>query len=120
MDDQRTDRKSGGILTRFRFSLRVMLVAVTLISIVLGWVAYQRHWISERNRLRAWSFTQRLEYHYPDIDLIQPSWGLRLFGEPAVPEISIRLQEGESEAGVDEFKRAFPECNVMTEHCHWR
>jgi hypothetical protein len=119
MDNQGTSRKSGGGLTWFRFSLRALLVAVTLISGALAWVAYYRHWINERHRLTTWSFTQRVEWHYPDVDMIQPSWGLRLFREPAVPEVYFRLQEGESEATVDEFKRAFPECNVIVEHGHW-
>jgi hypothetical protein len=109
-----------GDMKRIRFSLRVMLVAVTLVSVVLGWVAYQRHWISERNRLRAWSFTQRMEHIYPEDDVIQPSWGLRLFGEPALPQMNIRLQEGEDEKTLDEFKRAFPECKVTIERGHWR
>jgi hypothetical protein len=105
---------------RFQFNLRVMLLTVFLISIPLLLVAHYRNWIRERDRLRAWSRTQRVEYRYPDGEPTQPSMMLRLFGEPGLPGMNIRLQRNEDDSMVNQFKAAFPECEVTVERGDWR
>lgn len=90
---------------RYQFSLRMMLVLVTLICILLAWVGHSLNWIRQRH--------QFLDREHPILitttndwsDLSAPS-ALWVFGEQGVPEIECSQRE-EGNA-----RRLFPEARV--------
>ena len=104
---------------RLRFSLRTLLIVVTVLSC---WLGYHLNWIRQRNQaLRdtqvanadtAKDFSGFLGSGEPGRP-IAPSW-LYLFGERGVTSINIWMtadQEADRKK-VEEFRRLFPESRV--------
>ena len=92
-----------------RFSLRTLFVLITLISIPLGWVAYQLNWIRQR-RAFVEEFQSynglpfiRVDPRYPPPEC---PWSISLFGESPRDDIRVPKQY------ADEARRLFPEALV--------
>jgi hypothetical protein len=100
-----------GMKFRPRFSLRTLLVLIALISIPLGWLAYQLNWIRERHKM----LTQELpreyqeyrEYNKTQPAILRPApWPLRIFGEQGIVVIGVPKSQAERAAEL------FPEAAV--------
>lgn len=110
---------------RFRFSLRSLLIWVTLAAIPCGWAAYQLDWIRQRRAFLAhWKSWQPSAYYSEELhmpfcdDDYRPSLpiSLRMFGERGIWEVSIPLDGPTPDELTDtdrrrlkEAKRLFPE-----------
>src|SRR5437016_1528183 len=82
-----------------RFKLRTLFVLIALISIPLGWVAYQLNWRRQRD-----NFLNRTHAGRLHMGLIAAPWSLRLFGEiPADYLLNV------SDADIEEARSLFPE-----------
>jgi hypothetical protein len=67
-----------------RFRLRTLLIAIALLSIPMGWVAYHLNWIRERHELlRKYAYPQEIS----GFDLPQLPLGLRVLGETSHLEL---------------------------------
>lgn len=88
---------------RWTFSLRTLLVVVTLLAILLGWVGYSLNWIRERHRFLDFGFPGQ----WSTSPGAKPPLLLRPFGERGVVHV-IAVER-------DTFKAAkglFPEAKV--------
>ena len=92
-----------------RFSLATLLVLIALISMPMGWIASQLHWIRQRR--------QFLEQgHGVDISSIleksssttEAPWSLRLFGEQGEPHLIVATDD------LPTAIRLFPESDIFT------
>ena len=94
----------------FRFSLRTMLVVLTLAA---AWLAVQAKWVRDRHaaleRLDGAGYTTTGYPSYRD-----PPWQLRLFGERSVDGIVVHRLKDADGRKVEELKRLFPEADVST------
>jgi hypothetical protein len=82
-----------------RFKLRTLFVLIALISIPLGWAAYQLNW--QRRREKFLTRTHAGKLH---MGLIAAPWSLRLFGEiPADYLLNV------ADVDVEEARSLFPE-----------
>lgn len=114
----------------FRFSLGTMLVAITLLAVGLGWLAYHVNWIRQRH-LQSASLAER----WKQFDILgplpdQPSgrhtarmpFGLWLLGEPERTSVMLIRSTGHDDTrrnpardDEDEVRRArglFPEADI--------
>jgi len=83
---------------RFRFSLRTLLLSVTILGACMGWLGVQIQWIRDRNEARAWLALQMglesLRRGHTSSSCLDPyiqdsfawddhpaPWSLRLLGE---------------------------------------
>ena len=84
----------------FRFSLRTLFVVVTIISLPLGWIAYQLSWIQQRHHFFS-------HYQYNGMHMRPgseyPPWSLRLFGESRQGYLLVDPER------IEEAQRLFPE-----------
>ena len=120
---------------RFRFSLRTMLMLMTLCAIVAWWGGMQVKWI--RDRHSAAQADQTIEgIHYSNVALLRGTaapWSIRIFGETGYKEVIIAVPSPletsgghrvlQGPAGTHEeailtrhFKILFPEaaCRVLS------
>jgi hypothetical protein len=109
----------------FQFSLRTMLVMVTIVGVWLGvWLGYYVNWKSQRQEARAWlgmqmnggsfGFHRKPESAFP--------WVLKLMGEEPMPLILMRYEPMDNYAHdhvsdeylnlVKRVERLFPEAVV--------
>jgi hypothetical protein len=88
-----------------RYTLRKLFVLVALVSVTMGWVAYQLNWIRQRhvfiNRYSIW----------PESPFLggTPPWPLGLFGETGIYGLC-----GFPLEATDEAKQLFPEATTVT------
>src|SRR5436190_20732207 len=85
-----------------RFSLRTLLIGIALLSVPMGWVAYQINWIRQRH-----GFLQRPKV-MSGVDPftlrpVQAPWQLRPFRESGVERLVVPRQL------VQEARSLFPE-----------
>lgn len=66
-------------LPGFRFRLRTLLIAVTVLTVPMAWVGYSLSWIAERRAARESGLDM-----YPFENPVSAPFSLRLFGEPGV------------------------------------
>jgi hypothetical protein len=72
-----------------RFSLRTVFVAIALLSIPMGWMAYQLNWIRQRHA----ALDSEEENKFPvfvggfSLTPTPAPWQLRIFGEQGVGDI---------------------------------
>jgi hypothetical protein len=86
-----------------RFSLRTLLVAIALLSIPMGWLAYQLSWIRQRHE-----FLQRpiaIVWNGP-VRIADCPWSLALFGERASNIVFTPRSTS------DEARQLFPEATI--------
>ena len=108
----------------FRFSLRTLFVAVTLLAIPLGWLGYSVHWIRQRHAALAasgpaagWT-TQNMGWEgFPLSPERQAPGLLWLFGELGVSRIHI--SHGPSDKEVAHLKSLFPEAAILDDRNQW-
>src|SRR4051794_8113179 len=85
-----------------QFKLRTLLIAIALLSIPMGWVAYQLHWIRQRH-----GFLQRPKVVSGGdpftMQPVQAPWQLRPFRESGVERLVVPRQL------VQEARTLFPE-----------
>ena len=94
---------------RFRFSLRTMFVAVTLLAIPLGWAAYSLNWIRQRHEmLRRTDIGIVPNFYSPRLSA---PGGLWLFGETGIQSLHVSAPPYLPEE-VDRLHRLFPEAQI--------
>jgi hypothetical protein len=87
-----------------RFSLRTLFIAVTLLSLPIGWVAYQLDWKQQR-------YNFLLKHRAGALNMFttsKPPWSLRLFGVGAADYVVNVPEEY-----VEEARRLFPEARKI-------
>lgn len=86
--------------SRLQFGLRGLLLAIALLSVPLGWVAYQLEWIRRRH-----AFLEQSDIvTYPPVAVDRPlPWSLRLFGESQQFLLDV------PQAELDRARALFPE-----------
>ena len=98
--------------------LRTMLVGVALVSVPLGWVAYQLNWIRERHRAaQAAEWALWSDPNAAPNDPFPPApLPLSLFGERGAIALSFRKLPGESQSQLRDrlnwYRQLFPEADV--------
>lgn len=118
---------------RIQFSLRLLIIAALVLSVLLGWIAIQLHWIEQRNKALRWirpleerqaaastgaplppvkgSYVQRSDFRAP--------WTIAVFGEAGVERIELdpTYNPAEEKYSIDYLRRLFPEAEVVrSEH----
>ena len=86
-----------------RFSLRTLFVLVALLSIPLGWVAYQLNWIRQRHQFLETKVRTRF-----GVDLVEDKhlpWPLRLFGETSQSSLYLVINQKD----MGDAETLFPE-----------
>ena len=99
----------------FQFGLRTMFVVVTVVAVPAAWASYNLNWIRQRHAAEAApglprfvSYAARETLHRRSTETL--SWGLRLFGEQAVPLVNCGPA---SKMKVDDLKTLFPEAEII-------
>jgi hypothetical protein len=95
---------------RPRFTLRTLFIAIALISVLMAWVAYERHWIQQRHeflRKHCASWTSNSN----NDPIVQPPWHLRLFGERGL--LGIKCQDSLAPEARAEARALFPEHTIL-------
>ncbi len=94
---------------RFRFSLRTLLVVVTLLGAALGWAGWQWRIVQERVAAATWIAENDGQFgEYTGEPL---PWIRRILGDqPFAYEII--LADEPTEARKEELRRIFPECKI--------
>ena len=89
---------------RPRFSLRTLFVLVAIVSVPLGWMAYQLNWIRQRHEF----LDGREVQSFMDIMTLPAPlpWSLRFFGEPAHGFVVVAPEY------VQEAARLFPAARI--------
>lgn len=94
-----------------RFRLRTLLIVIALLSVPMGWVAYQLNWIRQRHEFLAEnptfpSFDDSMEgQSFARFDPPAP-WQLRIFGEPGHDWV------GAPKHLTDRARKLFPEARI--------
>ena len=101
----------------FRFSLRTLLIAVTLVGLFLGWLGVQWKWLAGRREARRWLGAAKESMVSPAMPgkfRVDAPWSLRLLGEDGI--VGIGLDEVEFAGPVpytpEELQHLFPEARI--------
>ena len=97
-----------GMKFRPRFSLRMVFVLIALISLPMGWVAYQLNWIRQRHEFLS-KQVHRVQTGIK-IKMPPPPWSLRLFGEQSGGDMDTFWYISPSQ--LENGRRLFPELSV--------
>ena len=115
--------------SRFTFSLRTLLVLVTIIGSFLGYLAIQLQWIRDRSEAKRWLIDTRARQLARDSGIIMPPrkgtylsrsekapWILRILGEGGVERLEVEPAwlNSDSRYSIDELQLLFPEATVRT------
>ena len=93
----------------FSFSLRTLLVLLTLFGCAFGWLGVQVKWLKDRHK--ALRHMDGVGYIVTDSSTYNaPPWQLRLFGERSVGGIRLRGHAGSRK--LQELKQLFPEADI--------
>jgi hypothetical protein len=106
----------------FQFSLRTLLIVVTLLAVPLGWVAWQAKIVRERKELRdkvksdrGWVYAfgdfGRFGWHPAPKGSVDIPWIRRCLSDEAVIEIDVPMG-AEFDEEFNAAKRLFPEANA--------
>jgi hypothetical protein len=90
---------------KLRFSIRAILVMMTLLAILCGWCGYSMNWIR-----------QRREFIDSDLmngrgDYTRAPGLLFLFGEPGYGQLHVDLEDGDPE--IERIRAIFPEAECI-------
>ena len=108
-------------MPRFQFSLRTLLIVVTLLAIPCGWLGWQAKIVRDRKAMMArireakgggWTAEDVAGIHLPKRDEPRFGWVRDWLGD--VP-IRLILIPPSSEPKDDEIRRVFPEASIMHE-----
>jgi hypothetical protein len=83
----------------------MLLIGIALLSIPMGWVAYQLNWIHQRNEFYA-RYKMNYTHQLPRLRAVRAPWPLRLFGESGRDYIAVPKEF------MPEAKRLFPEAGI--------
>ena len=98
----------------FRYSLRSLLIAITIVGLALGWVTRSNRWIQQRHALLTLDDFYGNQSVPPLFKHVAPG-GLWLFGERGQHTIRIATESPLSQADrikVHEARRLFPESTL--------
>ena len=100
-----------------RFSLRTLLVVVTVVCVLLTWVVYQFNWINERQEtLEKYQGYRVLYQNYNDIlknrEAVRPNapWSIAIFGGKGVYDLLVSPEVSDTE--LKRLRGLFPEAKV--------
>jgi hypothetical protein len=103
----------------FTFSLRTLLVLVTLAACITCWLAYHLTWMNQRRQAIEWLAAQEDSWYSPSLRGAQVQrrapWQLWMLGEGGVLAIGIdREFDGRSPVpfNAEQLKSLFPEARV--------
>ena len=106
----------------FRFSLRTLMIGVTLLAVACGYVGWQKKIIRERRRANTTHRTRSFLdiptaadnwlHHYQEFRPRAP-WPLRWLGEDGFA--IIYAKDGETDDEIANLKQLFPEAEIWRE-----
>ena len=112
----------------FRFSLRMLLVMVTTVGVLLGWLGVQLKWIHDRHKALEWllpyharqlaaergALPPPLKGEYVSHPTTKAPWSLRIFGEKGIERLEVYedLANPDGPHSVNELSSLFPEAEV--------
>ena len=94
-------------MKRPQFSLRTIFIAIAMLSIPMGWVAYQLNWIRQRHVFLDKGFDHSGDVAGP-FRFYKCPWSLSLFGEQARNSLYV------DKSRENEAKELFPEAIIAT------
>jgi hypothetical protein len=99
----------------FQFSLRTLLISVTLLAVACGYIGWEAKIVRDRRALLSWLLDNGGGLMESDPSVPDVSWIRRAMGDHSVA--AINLPRGISRLQVDRMKAAFPESafGFMTE-----
>ena len=100
-----------------RFSLRTLLVAVSVMALFMAWCVVQLQWIKDRRQAIQWFHTSKQSCYSPSLSpklSTDAPWSIRVFGETGVVAIGMDVDEfaGKVPYGPEQLKALFPEAHV--------
>ncbi len=95
---------------RWSYSLRTLLVVVTVVAAPLGWVAYQLNWIRQRHAALGSGGEINDDPLGCAITQGTAPWSLRIFGEPGYE--AIYAPGHRSTQSVARLQSLFPEAGI--------
>ncbi|HEV2971233.1 MAG TPA: hypothetical protein VGY55_14760 [Pirellulales bacterium] len=105
----------------FQFSLRSLMIVVTLLAIPCGWLAHQARVVEERKALRSWlldngGVIHEAQYEMEHPETSQITWIRILIGDHTA--LSINFPYGISKPQASRMKTVFPEAafGFMTDY----
>jgi hypothetical protein len=108
--------------TRFRFSLRTLFVATTLVALAFGWAMWNVNWIRERHAVLLSGHVAAGDgpFWVPGADGVRSPGALGWFGELGYEYIEVHFERrtdnlltASDEAELDRVTRLFPEATVV-------
>src|SRR5262249_3062167 len=100
-------------MKRPRFSLRTLMIGIAVLSIPIGWSAYQLNWIRQR---REFLTRPGVDWYIPSIsEWRYIPWHLKLFGEQSAGPLGSLCEPRYLDVPpelVDEGRKLFPELVV--------
>jgi hypothetical protein len=102
----------------FRFSLRTLLVVVTVLGSVLGWVTWNLNWIRERHATMTWYKQNGCGPVNVFQDGTKAPWSIRILGEPGYGTILLdvklnRIPTADDQRVKRQVELLFPESTVI-------
>ncbi len=126
----RSSEKSASVRRRWWFSLRTLLVIVTISCVFLGWLGVQLRWIHERHEALRWVMPLHARQlaaqsgtspplrkgFYVSHAGVQAPWNLRIFGESGVERLEVDPEWLNMDApySLDELRSLFPEAEISS------
>jgi hypothetical protein len=104
-------------MPRPRFSLRTLLIAMTLMGLLSAWCVVQLQWIKDRRQAIQWLGASKQSWYAPSLSpklSTDAPWSIRVFGEAGVVGIGMDVDEfkGKVPYGPEQLKVLFPEAHV--------
>ena len=106
--------KASYIMKRrwFRFSLRSLLILVTLLAVATGWTIQSLHWIEKRRAALRGSAVNSCQGERPLFTKPIAPGGLWIFGERGQSAQLVNISKL-AESEIAEVRRLYPESKLM-------